>query len=392
VTPGGEQAGAQHGTAQHGTAQPGTAQPGTAQHGTAQHGTAQPGTAQPGTGQPGTAPRGTAPGGTALGAAVEAALAGQRGPALSAGVERLMTAYRSGDYPDRPVLSSEREAAAYAAYRMPATAAAVSAAIRQLRLALPGWAPGSLADLGAGTGGAAWAAVAELPSLGSVSLYEQAGAAVSLGRAIFAASGTDVLRRAGWHRWRLPADDEPAARDGPDLATIDLVTAGYILGELSELQQGRLVTLAARAGTVVIVEPGTPAGHRRVLAARARLLGAGFTVVAPCPHQLACPVAAAGDWCHFAARLPRSAMHRQAKGAELSYEDEKFSYVAAVRDPARDGPGPVGRVIRRPQLRKNLVLLDLCASDGTSRRQLVGKGSGEPYRRARKAGWGDAWA
>jgi ribosomal protein RSM22 (predicted rRNA methylase) len=329
--------------------------------------------------------------GTALRAAVEAALAGQRGPALSAGVERLMTAYRSGDYPDRPVLSSARDAAAYAAYRMPATAAAVSAAIRQLRLALPGWAPGSLADLGAGTGGAAWAAVAELPGIGSVALYEQAGPAVSLGRAIFAASGAEVLRRAGWHRWRLPSDGEPGAPDGPDLVATDLVTAGYILGELSGQQQERLAMLAARARAVVIVEPGTPAGHRRVLAARARLLSAGFTVLAPCPHQLACPVAVAGDWCHFAARLQRSAMHRQAKGAELSYEDEKFSYVAAVRDPARGGPGPAGRVIRRPQLRKNLVLLDLCASDGTSQRQLVGKSSGAAYRRARKAGWGDAW-
>jgi len=172
------------------------------------------------------------------------------------------------------------------------------------------------------------------------------------------------------------------------------VTAAYILGELSSSQQDQLTALAARASAVLIVEPGTPDGHRRVLAARARLLAAGLTVVAPCPHQLACPVAVPGDWCHFGARVQRSARHRQAKGADLSYEDEKFSYVAAVRggaQPAGAGPlPPAARVIRRPQLRKNLVLLDLCTASGTTGRQLIGKSSAD-YRRARKVSWGDGW-
>lgn len=322
-----------------------------------------------------------------LRAAIEAALAGQHGAELSAGVQRLMTAYRSGSYTARPLLSSGRDAAAYAAYRMPATAAAMGAAVTRLRQALPGWAPASLADLGAGTGGAAWAAVIALPSIRAVTLYEQAGAAISLGQAIFATAQADALRQATWQRWRLPAGGEPAA-----VAAADLVTAAYVLGELSSPQQDRLLALAARADAVIIVEPGTPDGHRRVLAARDRLLNAGLTVAAPCPHQLACPVAVPGDWCHFAARVQRSARHRQAKGAELSYEDEKFSYVAAVRGAAQPaGPArPAARVIRRPQLRKNLVLLDLCASDGTSQRALIGK-SNASYRQARRVSWGDGW-
>ena len=41
-----------------------------------------------------------------LQAAIDAALAGQHGTDLSAGVQRLMTAYRSGSYPDRPLLAS----------------------------------------------------------------------------------------------------------------------------------------------------------------------------------------------------------------------------------------------------------------------------------------------
>ena len=187
----------------------------------------------------------------------------------------------------------------------------------------------------------------------------------------------------GSARADLPAADLPAA---------DLATAAYVLGELTPAQQTALVTLAARSAPVVLlVEPGTPAGHRRILAARAQLLAAGYLVAAPCPHQLGCPLDVAGDWCHFGARLPRSALHRQVKGAELSHEDEKFSYVAAIRLGTGLPQLPAARVVRRPQQRKGLVTLDLCACDGSSRRELVSKSKGEAYRRARKTSWGDRW-
>jgi ribosomal protein RSM22 (predicted rRNA methylase) len=84
-------------------------------------------------------------------------------------------------------------------------------------------------------------------------------------------------------------------------------------------------------------------------------------------------------------------VHRQVKGAELAYEDEKFSYVAAIRQADGVPELPAGRVVRRPQQRKGLVLLDLCAADGRSRRELVSKSQGESYRRARKTSWGDRW-
>jgi len=153
------------------------------------------------------------------------------------------------------------------------------------------------------------------------------------------------------------------------------------------------VALAASAATaVLVVEPGTPAGHRRILAARAQLLAAGYVVAAPCPHQLDCPLAVEGDWCHFGARLQRSAVHRQVKGVELSYEDEKYSYVAAVKASAGFAVAATqSRVVRRPQQRKGLVLLDLCLSDGSSRRDIVSKSKGAAYRQARKVTWGDSW-
>ncbi len=345
---------------------------------------------------------------------MQAGLAGAGLPSLSAGVQRLMTAYRSGEVPDAPVMAAKADAAAYAAYRMPATVAATGQALRELRRSLPKWAPRTLLDFGAGTGGAAWAVADQLPSVESMVLLEQSADAIRLGQAILAAAAAPSLRAATWRTWRLPADDAlrsaglaslgleslglappglaPPGRAGSEAAVADLATAAYVLGELSQAQQSALVALAAEAAPAVLfVEPGTPAGHRRILAARAQLLAAGFVIAAPCPHQLDCPLDVAGDWCHFGARLQRSAVHRQAKGVELSYEDEKYSYVAAVRPGGEPVAAPQGRVVRRPQQRKGLVMLSVCAHDGTVRRDLVSKSKGDAYRQARKISWGDSW-
>jgi ribosomal protein RSM22 (predicted rRNA methylase) len=330
-----------------------------------------------------------AEGAGSLSAAVQAGLEGTGLASLSAGVRRLMDAYRSGEVPAAPVLASARDVAAYAAYRMPATAAAAGAAFAQMRRGLPGWTPATVLDFGAGTGGASWAIADQLPDAAGLTLLEQSGEAIRLGQAILAESASAALRGAAWRRWRLDLSEtaEPTAEGSADLAV-----AAYVLGELTERQQDRLAGLVTTAApAVLLLEPGTPAGHRRVLAARARLLAAGYQVVAPCPHQLGCPLEVPGDWCHFAVRLQRSATHRRVKAADLPYEDEKFSYVAAARPGVGSPDWPAGRVVRRPQQRKNLVTLDLCERDGRAALLPVGKSRGEAYRRARKTSWGDRW-
>src|SRR5262245_44345572 len=183
-----------------------------------------------------------------------------------------MAAYRAGQAPPAPLITSRIDAAAYAAYRMPATAAATAAALHETRLSLPGWAPSSLIDFGAGTGGSAWAVASDLPSIEAITLLEQSPDAIRLGRAIFAPARAAVVRSATWRRWRLGGSD-----DGPGVPSADLATACYVLGELTPAQQPALTMLAASAApAVVLVEPGTPAGHRRILAARARLLSSGY--------------------------------------------------------------------------------------------------------------------
>jgi ribosomal protein RSM22 (predicted rRNA methylase) len=139
---------------------------------------------------------------------------------------------------------------------------------------------------------------------------------------------------------------------------------------------------------LVIVEPGTPGGYARIAAARRVLAGLGLHVVAPCPHDGECPIVPDRDWCHFAVRLNRTALHRRIKDGTLSFEDEKFSYVAAS---ARPWPRAQGRILRHPLKRKGLVTLRLCTAEDGLADRAVSKRQGETYREARDAVWGDAW-
>ncbi|MFE1750087.1 small ribosomal subunit Rsm22 family protein [Streptomyces anandii] len=297
----------------------------------------------------------------------------------SGAVERLIASYRGSTPTDAPILRDRADVAAYAAYRMPATFEAVRGALAAFADAVPGWVPGSHVDVGGGTGAATWAVRATWEGARPVTVLDWAEPALALGREI--AGADPLLREARWQRARIGA--------ALALDPADLVTVSYVLGELTETDRAAVVDAAAEAArSVVVVEPGTPDGYARVIAARDRLIAAGFRVAAPCPHSAACPIVPGTDWCHFSARVSRSSLHRQVKGGSLAYEDEKFSYVAATRLPAAPAPA---RVVRRPQIRKGQVLLDLCEADEQLRRRTVTKRHGDLYKAARDADWGDDW-
>lgn len=87
------------------------------------------------------------------------------------------------------------------------------------------------------------------------------------------------------------------------LSTIDklatpekaLAVFSYSLTELSELP-----AWAKRAEALMILEPSTQQDGRALLALRQKLIDEGYTMWAPCPHQLACPLFSKSktDWCH----------------------------------------------------------------------------------------------
>lgn len=325
----------------------------------------------------------------ALPAPLRAALAAtstrHSGPALQETTARLVQRYQLGTPAEAPLLVSDLDAAAYATYRMPATFAAVRSVLGEAARLAPSLAPVSHLDVGGGTGSAVWAAAQVWPSLRAHTVVEQVPAVLRLG-AELAVDGGESVRATTWTQADLG--------DGQELPRADLVTASYVLGELDPdsrvaLVQRLIDQLSATARVLVLIEPGSVAGHECLLAARAQVLAAGLHVLAPCPHEHPCPMVGTRDWCHFAVRLPRSPEHRHAKGGTLGFEDEKLAYLVAVREPAEPAPA---RVVRHPTTRKGVVQLQLCTREVGLRTEVVSKREGPRYRAARALSWGDAWS
>ncbi|MGC2781538.1 MAG: small ribosomal subunit Rsm22 family protein, partial [Bradyrhizobium sp.] len=205
----------------------------------------------------------------ALKAALDARLHGQSRQDAAARAARISAGYRSGG--NSGTITSEADAIAYAVVRMPATYAAVAASLNALMQVSPDLAPASLLDVGAGPATASFAAADAFTSLSSFRAVDSNPALRTLALALAVDTG------------RAPSIDYalgPARTLLDRAGSADLVIASYMIGELTDAERpGIIDALWARTGdTLLIVEPGTPAGYQRIVAARARLLAAGAQV------------------------------------------------------------------------------------------------------------------
>ena len=311
-----------------------------------------------------------------LRAALDARLEGLSRHEAAARSARISKTYREAG--GSGTIRSEADALAYALARMPATYAAVTASLNALCEIRPDFAPENLLDVGAGPGTAAWAAAQAFASLKSFVLLDANDALRTLALDLAAGSARlgDLKYEKGDARVALGA-----------AGSADLVMASYVIGELTTREREVLAEAmwARTRDALVIVEPGTPAGYARIIAAREQLIALGAHVVAPCPHEEDCPLRQP-DWCHFSQRLPRSQAHKQIKGAELGFEDEKFLYVAMSRMPAARHPA---RVLAQPDVGKVEIAAKLCTADGLVTAK-VPRRDKPAYARARRWRWGDA--
>jgi ribosomal protein RSM22 (predicted rRNA methylase) len=311
-----------------------------------------------------------------LKAALDARLQGLSRSDAAGRAALISQTYREGG--GSGTIRTEIDALAYALVRMPATYAAVTASLNALREIAPQFAPASLLDVGAGPGTATWAAAEAFDSLKNFTLLDANPALRALGLDL--ARDHLRLRAMTYHRGeaRAALADAEAA---------DLVVANYMIGEMNDADREALADLmwAKTRDTLLVVEPGTPAGCARILTLRAQLIASGAHVVAPCPHDSECPLAAP-DWCHFTQRLPRSRAHKQLKSAELPYEDEKFIYVALMRAAVARHPA---RVLAQPDVNKVEVTAKLCTAEGLVIARIPRRAKGD-YSAARRWRWGDA--
>ncbi len=310
--------------------------------------------------------------------AVDHMLSGTTLAELATAAAALSQRYREERRDGKLHISSDKDALAYLAVRLPATFAAIRASFAAIAAARPDFAPKTALDVGSGPGTALWAAVDCWPDLAEALLIEASPIFRAWGERLAAEVYPPQIT------WRIV----DIAEENIDCAPGDLVTLAYVLNEIDPdirrpvLQQLWRVT----ADVLVIIEPGTPAGWQRILTARRQLIESGAHVIAPCPHAYACPLQPP-DWCHFVGRVARSRLHRLAKDATVPWEDEKFSYIAVSRKPAA---AAAARVIARPRKASGRVTLKLCRHDGSAGEQLFSRRDGALFKRASRSHWGSS--
>ncbi len=297
---------------------------------------------------------------------------------------RISDAYR-GEEGSWSVIGDHLDATAYVLARLPATYAACLRALTETRLCLPDFSPTRLLDAGSGPGGSSWAAIQAWQSLIEITQADSNPAFLKMSQIL-----SDQAAPALQNATRLRID----LTKGGTWPTADLVLASYAFAEIPKASQETTLRAlwAACEGVLVVIEPGTPAGWRRILSVRDQLIETGAAVIAPCPHAQSCPIltdqAGGTDWCHFSQRLPRSRDHRLAKAADMPFEDEKFIYLAVARPSVRRREH-LPRILATPRMTKPALSTKLCCPDGQVDRRLIPRRDKTAFARARRLGWGD---
>ncbi len=283
--------------------------------------------------------------------------------------------YESGK--GKRLITNKLDAAVYSAVRMPATFAAVSDAISHtLEIIGDRYDIKTLLDAGAGTGTVSWAADCLL-KLERIICLERETEMAALGRK-FMESGSNALKNAEWIPYDILRPELPYGAD--------LVTAAYVLNEISDEQRSDVINKLWKATNkvLILIEPGTPDGFENLRKARSILLKNGAHIAAPCTHENKCRITA-DDWCHFTARVQRSKLHKTLKGGDAPFEDEKYSYISFVRDNIKVNGS---RILRHPYITKGKISLELC-TENENRSEIITKKQGELFKTAKKLKCGD---
>lgn len=282
--------------------------------------------------------------------------------------------YRNESGTGKSLITNETEAAAYAVMRMPATIGASGSAMMYTAEKIDDEIK-TMLDIGAGTGACSWAAAEIFTELEKITCLERERAMISFGKKLM--SEGDFPIECDWLDCDITKNFSGKA---------DLVTASYVMNELTAEKREKLTSALWNAADkmLLIIEPGTPVGFANIKAIRKQLIDSGAVIVAPCPHSNDCPLSD-DDWCHFTARVSRTKLHKQLKGGDVPYEDEKFTYIAAVRTNAQPCKA---RILRHPKIESGKITLKLCTAEGITEK-IITKKDGTLFKKARKSDCGN---
>ena len=297
--------------------------------------------------------------------------------ALAARSSAITAGYKARQNSSQTLLTAD-DALAYAFARMPATYAATAQALHRIVEVMPEFEPRSLLDVGCGPGTASFAAREVFQTVSDITLMDRNGPFIALAKTLFDATLPDISVQ-------ITAEDIVAPKPFPK---VDLVVASYVLAELKSDVQAALVQRMWEATDhlLLLVEPGTPDGFRRLREARIALVSQGASVVAPCTHQGACMMAE-NNWCRFMARVQRSRDHKALKGATVPYEDEPYAYLAVTKDKVTNRLSH--RITGRASGNKYEIRLPMCGTDGLSTLKVPTRQK-ELFKHFKRLDWGDA--
>ncbi|THV06574.1 hypothetical protein K435DRAFT_834233 [Dendrothele bispora CBS 962.96] len=265
----------------------------------------------------------------------------------------------------------ERDGTAFASVALPAHYSAIRSVLEHAKHRLgPDWNISRVIDWGAGTGSSLWASLHTFrprsqdevdiegykiadSSLVSYLGIEKREGLVSIGKRLLEYTGADQFT-VSWQKSYKEVDKIPREEGHDTLA----VSAFYLSSLPTALARKQLVKEMWESGahTLILIDHNTVNGFENIAEARETFLnfgrkesqdpaGAGRSisgchVVAPCPHDGACPLYHPGSSrlvCGFTQRLQRPSFVRRTKHSGTGHEDIGYSYVVIRR-----GPRPVG--------------------------------------------------
>jgi len=180
----------------------------------------------------------------------------------------------------------------------------------------------------------------------------------------------------------------------PSSEVIDVLVVSHVLNELNDAARAELRALAARAMTILWLEPGTHEVSRSLGVWRERLRRQ-FRVIAPCPHQAGCGVLTGAnerDWCHFFATPPAGVYadsgwvkFGQRAGIDLRSLPYSFLVLDQRRATIAEAPG-YSRILGEPRHYKGYAKVCSCQEEGVADLMLQKRDAPEVFKALKHAG------
>ncbi len=280
--------------------------------------------------------------------------------------ENLTHKYKHETGQNKSLIEKKQDSMLYAISRMPATFSVIYTLIENLSRQKLIQNVSSVIDVGSGTG-AGYFAIKELDESADITLIEREQNMIDIFNQLTNNSISVIKADASSFDVKMQAD---------------LVFSSYVLSEMTpEIQKKTLDNLfKMSSGYVLLIDTGTPQTYNFMMQLKEYAIKCGWKVLAPC-MQKDCPLNKKGDYCQFYARVERSSLHKLAKNATLSYEDEKYFYLLLSKTPINISGQ---RVIRRPVIKENNISLMLCGENGVENTVFT-KRNKEQFKTAKKS-------